>query len=171
MARMSSVSEQLRQARQAQNLTLQQVAEITKIRSEHIRALEEGDYEVFSAPVYIRGFTRTYSTLLKLNVPQIMAALDVELGQNKKFSEPPPFSGRRKGLLDLLMLQLSKIDMRKGLIALGVLGVVAIGLASWFAWRQHQRSDPLKGLKPGMYQSTQHQSGETLPLPAPSKRP
>jgi cytoskeletal protein RodZ len=60
-----SVPEQLRQARQAQNLTIQQVAEITKIRSDHIRALEEADYNVFSAPVYIRGFTRTYATLLK----------------------------------------------------------------------------------------------------------
>jgi len=165
MSRMSSVSEQLRQARQAQNLTIQQVAEITKIRSDHIRALEEADYNVFSAPVYIRGFTRTYSTLLKLNVPQIMAALDAELGQNKKFSAPPPLSDRRKGVIDFLMLQLSKIDPRKGLIGLGVLFLLAVGLAGWWGWRHHQRSDPLKGLKPGLYQSTQHVSGETLPLP------
>ena len=46
---MSSVSEQLRQARQAQNLTVEQVAEITKIRSDHLRALEEGNFEIFSA--------------------------------------------------------------------------------------------------------------------------
>lgn len=163
-----SVPEQLRQARQAQNLTIQQVAEITKIRSDHIRALEEADYNVFSAPVYIRGFTRTYATLLKLNVPQIMAGLDAELGQTRKFSEPPPLSDRRKGLLDFVMLQLSKIDPRKGLIALGTLFVLAVVMAGWFGWRRHQRTDPLKGLKPAVYQSTQHLSGETLPLPSPA---
>src|SRR5437867_12313506 len=112
---MSSVSEQLRQARQAQNLSVDQVAEITKIRSDHLRALEAGNFEIFSAPVYIRGFTRTYSTLLKLDVPQVMSALDAELGQTKKFSEPPGLSHRRRGPVDFLMLQLSKIDWRKGL--------------------------------------------------------
>src|SRR5437762_4899716 len=90
---MSTVAEQLRKGREAQNLSVQQIAEITKIRTDHIRALEEGNFDIFSAPVYIRGFIRSYSTLLKLDVPQVMAALDLELGKNKKFSEPPPLSG------------------------------------------------------------------------------
>ena len=36
---MSAVAEQLRQAREARNLTVQQVVEITKIRTDHLRAL------------------------------------------------------------------------------------------------------------------------------------
>ena len=56
---MSTVAEQLREAREAQNLTVYQVAEITKIRTDHIRALDEGNYDVFSAPVYIRGSVRS----------------------------------------------------------------------------------------------------------------
>jgi cytoskeleton protein RodZ len=167
---MSTVSEQLRQARQAQNLSIEQVAEITKIRSDHLRALEAANFDVFSAPVYIRGFTRTYSTLLKLDVPQIMAALDGELGQHKKFSEPPPLSDRRRGMLDFFMLQLSRIDWRKGLIGLGVLAACAAMLVGWLAWRHYRKTDPLKDLKPGFYQSTQQLSGETLPLPAPAPR-
>jgi cytoskeletal protein RodZ len=167
---MSTVSEQLRQGRLAQKLTIEQVAEVTKIRSDHLRALEEGNFDVFSAPVYIRGFTRTYSTLLKLDVPGVMATLDSELGQTKKFSEPPPLSNRKRGVVDFFMLQLSKIDWRKGVIVLGVLIVGGVSLLSWMAWRRHQKSDPLKNLKPGMYQSTQHLSGETLPLPSNPRR-
>src|SRR5712664_3601126 len=64
---MSTVAEQLHLAREAKSLTVHQVAEVTKIRSDHIRALEEGNFDVFSAPVYIRGFIRTYATLLKLD--------------------------------------------------------------------------------------------------------
>ena len=60
---MSTVAEQLRQAREAKNLTVQQVVEITKIRTDHLRALEEGNFDVFSAPVYIRGFVRSYANL------------------------------------------------------------------------------------------------------------
>ena len=64
---MSTVAEQLRAAREAKNLSVEQIAEITKMRSDHVRALEEGNYGAFSAPVYIRGFVRTYSRLLKLD--------------------------------------------------------------------------------------------------------
>jgi len=165
----SSVPQQLRQAREAQKLTVHQVADITKIRTDHIRALEEGNYGVFSAPVYIRGFVRTYATILKLNVPEIMAALNQELGQNKEFSEPPPISGPPRGLLDFFMLQLSKLDVRKGLVALIALIVIVVGGATFLIWRHYKNYDPLADLKPGVYHSTQTVSGETLPLPAPKK--
>src|SRR5438874_2784080 len=106
---MSTVAEQLRQARETQKLTVHQVAEITKIRTDHLRALEEGNFNVFSAPVYIRGFVRTCATLLKLDVPKVMSALDEELGRTEKFSEPPPLSDRPRGVLDFVMLQLSQV--------------------------------------------------------------
>jgi cytoskeletal protein RodZ len=166
---MASVSEQLREAREAQKLTVQQVAEITKIRTDHLRALEEGNFDVFSAPVYIKGFVRSCATILKLDVPQVMAALDAELGKTQKFSEPPALSKEPKGVLDFVMLQLSKLDWQKGVIALGVLGCFVLLIAIILVWKHQRASDPLKGLKPGVYQSTQHISGETLPLPAPKR--
>ncbi len=162
---MSTVAEQLRAARQAQNLTVQQVAEITKIRTDHLRALEEGRYEVFSAPVYIKGFTRTYSTLLKLDVPQVMAALDAELGQSKKFSASGSASQPSRGVVDFIMLTLSKVDWAKGLAALGVLVVAGGLIAGVLFWRHQRAKDPLKGLKPALYQAPSNSAGETLPLP------
>src|SRR5215468_1667044 len=122
---MATVAEQLRQAREARHLTVQQVAEITKIRTDHLRALEEGNFNVFSAPVYIKGFVRSLSTLLKLNVPQMMAALDDELGKTKQFAEPPPLSRQSNGFLDFVMLQMSKVDWQKGVWVLGTLVVAA----------------------------------------------
>src|SRR5512140_1012170 len=103
---MPTVAEQLRQAREAQNLTVYQVAEITKIKTDHVRALDDGNYDPFSAPVYIRGFVRTYAKVLKLDVPQIMAVLDQELAGTDKFREPPSLSGGSHGFLDSLMFQL-----------------------------------------------------------------
>ena len=76
---MSTVAEQLRSAREAQKLTVQQIADATKIRTDHIHALEKGDFSVFSAPIYIRGSVKNYATRLKLDLPQIMAALDAEI--------------------------------------------------------------------------------------------
>jgi cytoskeletal protein RodZ len=166
MGDMSAVAQQLRQAREAKNLTVQQVVEITKIRTDHLIALEEGNFDVFSAPVYIRGFVRTYSTLLKLDVQQVMAALDAELAGTTKFAEPPPLADHPRGVLDFVMLQLSLVDWRKASIGLAVVAVVVIGFSAWLARRDH---DPLKGLKPAVYQPTQHVSGDTLPVPAPTQ--
>jgi cytoskeletal protein RodZ len=167
---MSTVAEQLRQAREAQSLTIYQVAEVTKIRTDHLRALEEGNFEVFSAPVYIRGFVRICATLLKLDVPQVMATLDAELGQTEKFREPPALSPAAHGPLDFLMLQLSKVNWRKGLTALGAVALLAIVVSVYFAWRHRKAADPLADLRPALYQSTQAVSGETLPLPPASPR-
>ncbi len=167
---MSTVAEKLRQAREARNLTVHQVADVTKIRTDHIRALEEGKFDVFSAPVYIRGFVRTYATLLKLDVPQTMAALDAELGKTEKFSEPPPLSNEPGGTLDFVMLQLSKLDWRKCLFGLGVILGIVILIYAITAWRAQRTKDPAAGLKPGLYQSTNRNAGETLPLPRPGQR-
>ena len=161
----SSVSEQLRQARQAKGLTIEQVAEITKIRGDHLRALEEGNFVVFSAPVYVRGFVRTYSTLLKLDVSAVMQGLDAELGQIKKFRDADPHATHKHGLVDWLMLQLSRLDLRKSLVVLGVLIILAGASIGWMVWRHNRSADPLAGMKPGLYQSPQKSSGETLPLP------
>lgn len=160
---MSTVAEQLRQAREAQKLTIQELAEITKIRTDHIRALEEGNFNIFSAPVYIRGFVRTCSTLLKLDVPQVMSNLEAELGQTVKFREPPPLTDQPKTSLDFVMLQLSKVNWRMGVVVVGGLAIVA-GIVLAVAFSRHsKRNDPLAGLKPGVYQP--NNSGETLPLP------
>ena len=78
---MATVADQLRRAREAQQLNIYQVAEITKIKTDHIRALESGNYDTFSAPVYIRGFVRTYAKILKLDESQVVADLEAELAQ------------------------------------------------------------------------------------------
>jgi cytoskeletal protein RodZ len=159
---MSTVAEQLRAAREAQKLTIQQVADATKIRTDLLRALEEGNFNVFSAPIYIRGSVKNYATVLKLDVPQIMAALNIELGRTEKFSEPPPLSEASNTPLDRLMFLLSKLNWKFGVAGAVVLGIVLIVFAGSFAWRHHKRSDPLAGLQPAVYQSAN--SGQTLPL-------
>jgi cytoskeletal protein RodZ len=163
---MSTVAEQLHQAREARKLTIEQVAEITKIRTDHLRALEEGNFDVFSAPVYIRGFVRSLSTLLKLDVPKTMTLLEAELSQTRKFAEPPPLTGPPRGVLDFLMLQLSKVNWGRALVLLCVLAVLAGAGLGEFAWHNRHSRDPLRDLPPGRYRPAKG-SAPTLPLPTP----
>jgi len=160
---MSTVGEQLRAAREAQRLTIQQVADATKIRTDLIRALEEGNFNVFCAPIYIRGSVKNYATRLKLDVAQVMAALDAELGRTEKFSEPPPLTEAANTPVDRLMFWLSKLNWKVGVAGAAVLGVVLVVVFANVAWQHHKRSDPLAGLRPAVYQSAN--AGQTLPLP------
>ena len=168
---MASVAEQLRTAREARNLTVSQVAETTKIRGDHIRALEEGNYDMFVAPVYIRGFIRTYATLLKLDVPRLMAELDGELHRTDKFSEPPALSGPPRGVLDFVMLQLSKVDWRKGAVVLAALVLIGLVILAVWVVKHFQARDPLANVPPAVYRAPTNTAGNTLPLPAPGTSP
>ena len=167
---MATVAEQLRSAREAKKLTVHQVADITKIRTDNIRALEEGNFDVFVAPVYIRGFVRTYSGLLKLNVPEVMAALDTELSLTEKFSEPPPLSTEQRGALDFVMLKLSRVNWRVAVVVLGGILVLAVIAGIYFAWRSFHARDPLAKLPPAVYRPAGKDSGEVLPLTNPPAR-
>lgn len=167
---MPTVAEQLRAAREARNLTIHEVAEITKMRTDHIRALEEGNFDAFVAPVYIRGFTRTYATLLKLDVAQVIKALEAELGQTEKFAEPPRLSDTKKGALDFVMLQFSKVNLQRAGIALGI---AAVSVAIYFAVthsRKSRTADPAQGVAPARYQSPTRSSDNTLPITQPAPR-
>ncbi len=164
----TAVGEKLREARERQKWTMQDASEKTKIRTDHLAALESGDYDVFSAPVYIRGFVRNYAGMLRLDVAEVLAELERELSQTERFKEPPPLGRRSKGVLDYLTLQLSRVNWKVVLpfLALGLL--VLGGLAGYRAYRESKTQDPLRNLGPGLYQPKP--GGELLPLPASPNR-
>lgn len=168
----SSVGEQLQKAREAQRLTVAQVAEATKIKSDHIIALEEGDFSPFSAPVYIRGHVKSIARHYKLDVPNLLADLDAELALTKEFSEPPSLIPREKGVLDWLTLQFSKLNLRLLLPLIALAAVVSLGLWAYTLWRRHQSTDPLSNLGQGYYKPAQEKSVvEYLPLPPSPTNP
>jgi len=160
---MATVGEQLKAAREAQRLTVTQVADMTKIRSDHIRAIDQGNYDVFSAPVYIRGFVRTYAMALKLDTTVILAQLNQELaasgGQTLPTFHPPA-----SGVVDYAMFHLSTAGRRLLLPILAVALIVGAVVAGVVLLNRNAAQQPLKGLSPGLYQGADD-AGETLPLP------
>lgn len=57
----------LREARTRLGLDVKQAEEQTKIRARYIRALENEDWETLPGAVYVRGFLRTYGSILGLD--------------------------------------------------------------------------------------------------------
>ncbi len=162
---MPTVAEQLRAGREAHGLTVHQVAEITKIKTEHVRALEEGNYKAFAAPVYIRGFVRTYARILHMDPESTVAAADTELRQTGIFEDATASAGTHRGVIDVLMLQLSKVNWRVALPALGIGLAAVLTIVAYRGWSEYRHRDPLSDLGPGQYQPASPEPAETLPLP------
>lgn len=162
----SSVGEQLRRARESARLSPHQVGDTTKIKTDHILALEAGDFHPFSAPVYIRGHVKLLARHYKLNIAAVLADLDAELAQTEEFRDPPSLIPREKGVLDWITLQLSKLNLRLLLPLIGFALVVGLVLWSYATWRRHQSADPLSTLGPGYYKAPPEKSVvEYLPMP------
>lgn len=166
---MPSVPELLKSTREARKLSVEQVAEITKIKGDHIRALEEGEFHVFSAPIFIRGFVRTYARFLKLDSEQIIRDLEVELEGGGLLKDMSHSSSRHRGPLDFLMYYLSQVKW--GIVLpLFVGGALLLGLIfGTRAWMDYRSKDPLAGLQPGVYQPSSTKHAEILPVPHPKK--
>jgi cytoskeleton protein RodZ len=71
-----SLGERFRAAREQRGLTLSDVAEQLRIRSVYLAAIEEENWKAIGAPVYIRGFLRTYARYLGLDPEEAVAAFN-----------------------------------------------------------------------------------------------
>ena len=145
-------------------LDVHKVAEVTKLKADQVRALEEGNYDYFTAAIYLRGSIRTYAGLLKLNTSALLAQLDTELGSTKKFADEAPAAARKRSGVDSLMLLLSR-NWGIAAVVIGIALVALGGNAVYRAWNKHKTTDPLKDLGSGMYHPAEP-TGEILPLPA-----
>ena len=64
---MPALGEQFRAAREARGLSLSDVAEQIRIRSVYLGEIEAENWGAIGAPVYVRGFLRTYARFLGLD--------------------------------------------------------------------------------------------------------
>lgn len=64
---MPALGDEFRSAREARGLSLSDVAERLHIRSVYLAAIEDEDWKAIGAPVYVRGFMRTYARFLGLD--------------------------------------------------------------------------------------------------------
>lgn len=166
---MPTVGEQLRAAREARKLRVQEVAKATNMRTDHIIALEEGNYAPFPAPVYIRGSIRSYAKLLKLDVMAIMADLAAEMDQETHAEDSLTGPKPRRGVLDFVALQLARFGWKRSAVALGIVAVLILILLIRAMRSGEPESDPLADLPPPTYQPANSSDGGYLPLPGTNR--
>jgi cytoskeletal protein RodZ len=90
---MSELGSRLIRAREVRGLTLEDAERDTRISRRYLQALETEQFDLIPAPVYARGFLRSYSQYLGMD-PQEVLSLFPRDGEGGYASPPPPPSHR-----------------------------------------------------------------------------
>ena len=71
------VGKKLRETRQAKNLSLEHIANVTHIRLRYLEALESGNFDALPSEFQVKGFIRSYGGYLGLNTDALIEALEL----------------------------------------------------------------------------------------------
>lgn len=88
-----SVGDQLRAAREAAKISLDEVAQALKFSPRQIEALEADDYAALPGVTIVRGFVRSYARLLKLDTDNLLYQLDAAMPNAPAEVRPPDNMG------------------------------------------------------------------------------
>lgn len=116
-----SVGQILSKARERQDLSLEYLARITKIKVEQLQALEEDAYHRLPPPAYIQGFIKNLASVLRLDESEVLALFrrdyrEVDTGQQVKTLGSIPRS-------NLLTMTPQKLSLLSGLGVFALIGV------------------------------------------------
>jgi cytoskeletal protein RodZ len=114
-----SLGERFRAAREQRGQTLSEVAEHLRIRSVYLAAIEEENWGAIGAPVYTRGFLRTYARYLGLDPEDAVAQYNAAAG-----NAPQPSSQSSGSSAYREPRSLGPLIWISGIVALALVGFV-----------------------------------------------
>ncbi len=121
---MAALGERFRAAREARGLSLSDVAEQIRIRSVYLGAIEDENWTAIGAPVYTRGFLRTYARFLGLDPEEVVAEFNRATPSGPATAGAPPASASISRLHEPRPRNLSPLIWLASLIAVGLVAFV-----------------------------------------------
>jgi cytoskeletal protein RodZ len=132
---MESIGEQLRAARHAKKLSLEDVSRVTKIKVDILEKIEAEDFAHLSAPMYTKGFIKIYAEHVGLDGPAMMDAYLKSQGglrrQGLHLETEAQIRAHRQRELALPLGSVMRV-----VAALTVAVLLAVGIQQWWTRRQ-----------------------------------
>ena len=153
----ASVGQLLRDAREAQGVTLEEAAVRLRLMHRQIEAMERDDFESLGQPVFARGFVRNYARLLGLAPESLLARMNGAPTEPAAVSPVEPPVQRSWLTSPWLILSL-----------LGLLLVVAVPVALYLWLNSEAEDGPIKQV-PAVAQS--HPAPSPAPTPVAATAP
>lgn len=116
----------LRQTREEKQVTLEELAEKTKIRKAYLEAIEGGDQDVLPDEVYVRGFLRIYAKVLGIDPDEVIRIYD----QGEQELQIQQANNQRQSLLEKRRARRRRKRIRFAI--LGGLIIIAFGIYYYY---------------------------------------
>ncbi len=163
----ASFGAQLKQEREKQGLTLEQISLSTKIGTRMLRALEEEHFDQLPGGIFNKGFIRAYARCLHMDEEQAIAEYMAATG-----TSTPANNSQEHDQIPVLEIPGEKeqeaSDLPWGIFAI-VLLLAAIGFAGWGLYsRESQKSASVSASPAASAPSAPAATGETSP---PAQKP
>lgn len=140
----TNVGEQLKAARERQGLTLLAIARSLRIPLKTLQALEEGEFSLLPADVYVRGFLKQYAGVLGMDPVPLLRAFAAERSRVPRPTAVFPWARleqRRSQLWDVL-------TPRSATLFVSGLGLLAVLAYVFFQVRTYARAPRLEVTEP-----------------------
>lgn len=127
---MKTAGDLLQEKRLLKELTLEDVAQKTKIKVEYLAAIENSDFTALPSSTFAKGFLRNYASFLYLNPDTIVAMFRRDFTQNEKGEIIP------RGLVAPVDAKPKFFSVNSILVSIAVLvflGFLLIQLLSWWS--------------------------------------
>jgi cytoskeleton protein RodZ len=113
---MGSFGERLRREREMRGITLQEIAESTKISRRHLESLEKEDFDSLPGGIFNKGFVRAYARYLGIDEEQAVADFSTASNEQPEpqdrfpleiHDQPDPTMNPRRSSLPLILALLA----------------------------------------------------------------
>jgi cytoskeleton protein RodZ len=125
---MGELGQLLRQTREERGISLEKVAEETRIRATYLQALEQGEYDALPTPGHVHGFLRNYALYLGLDLDEVEALHAAETSE-RRFFEPGIFAPK-----DIALVPRRPLGRASLVLAL-VIVLVLLVMGGWAFWQ------------------------------------
>jgi len=123
---LETVGQDLKNARLRRGEEIAEIAAVLKIRKDHLRSLEESNFDQLPGRAYIIGFVRAYAQYLGLHTGECIERLKAEIAGRGEAREPVVAPAPREGKLPPGGVVLA-IFLAVAVIYAGYYVVVAVG--------------------------------------------
>ncbi|MGH9492873.1 MAG: helix-turn-helix domain-containing protein [Terriglobales bacterium] len=129
---MGSFGERLQREREMRGITLEEIADSTKIGTRSLRALEQEDFDKLPGGIFNKGFVRAYARYLGIDEEQAVADFLAAAGEPEQ-PLPSPFPREK---------QAPASSHQGWAVILSVLGLAAVLWGGRYIYERSQRSEP-----------------------------
>ncbi len=126
---MSGLGDRLKKEREMRGVSLDEIAKATRINKKFLAALEENDFDVLPAPVFVTGFLRSYASHLGVDADSLVAEYEKIKKPPKHFQPLTPEGGNQP------LISKDEINRNFPLVAAVVGILVVAGLLAVFIMR------------------------------------